>query len=159
MVRRWLIRSLALTVLTLCVTVWVGSYWLTAFVTYSHTSSVQIVVNYGKCSYDYASSHSVVEETDWQVRVRPIAFDIMSASGEDKFLDKYTWKFLGFKYFHINSPWTDVSITIPLYFPSLLAALGLWFVWRKTGPIRAGFPIEPALASKAVPSGDDVTAQ
>jgi hypothetical protein len=69
----------------------------------------------------------------------------------------YSWDFLdqrstfcrlGFSY--------GVSInvsffTIPLWFPSLLSLLFLWFTWRKTRRKAKGkaFPIEPAVEAKS----------
>jgi hypothetical protein len=45
----------------------------------------------------------------------------------------------------------------PLWFPTLLSALALWFVWRKTHSpyCKKGFPVEPAPTPPASPDSGD----
>ena len=53
--------------------------------------------------------------------------------------NKTDYRFLGFSII----PWLFVSF--PLWFPTLLSALLLWFIWRKTPAERnsRGFPVAP----------------
>jgi hypothetical protein len=54
-----------------------------------------------------------------------------------------TWHFMGFTY---DDRIVGRGATIPLWFPTLLSALLLWFVWRKTRatPVGRAFPVEVA---------------
>jgi hypothetical protein len=133
MVRRWIIRSLALMLLTLCVTAWVGSYWR------------EIVA--------YEKSQSFQRGGFFAGRLCLLSCDAGQIIWSDKTLYEfavYNWDIqanyhiLGFHFVHCKFPeWTE--IIIPLWFPTLLSALLLWFVWWKTKPrkMRQGFPIEP----------------
>jgi hypothetical protein len=139
MIRRWLIRSLCLALLTLCVTAWVGSYW------------EQICV---KC---YSASHAFDAEVlcgamilgdefhpEWH-NARTWWWNIGAANREvsqNQFREtKYHALGFGLK----PSPADPyVYAMIPLWFPTLLSALFLCFVWRKTRhkPPSRGFPVE-----------------
>ena len=128
MIRRWLIRSLALTLLTLCVVAGVGSYWRSVVVSY-HAGLDCIVEIMSIESRRFGLSWS-----NWPPIQR----------WEVGFWETGAWprgpvRFMGF---HVN----ERGITIPLWFPTLLSALLLWRVWRKTRPKfnGRGFPVEAA---------------
>jgi hypothetical protein len=141
---RWLIRGLTLTLLALCVLAWVGSRWQTVGVRYfvrDFTYAVEL--EQGCVSAGHDNYHFLLfgqEHDGWDFFHRPAALPTGFFGG---------FGFVSWKSF----PLSFWRVTVPLWFPTLLSALLLWFVWRKTGakPIGGAFPVE-ITATK--PGGD-----
>lgn len=145
MVRRWLIRSLPLMLLTLCVVVWVGSYFETVWAWHN---AGMIERNLGcECgSITFTEYHDFTPSVNgWHWYHQP--------SVKAPFEEGYrscTYKFLGFAYQpdwgHFATGW---YVIIPTWFPTLLSVLLLWLVWRKTKakPLGGAFPIDPAAST------------
>jgi hypothetical protein len=141
MIRRWLIRGLLLTLLTLCVTAWVTSYSQGIGIVYSGNSQVSVLgEGKGEAVLDLEfMTPSVGAGPGWEVG--------HSADPDTGFANAQ-YHFLGFgfaKSVAIAAGGTQVSrwtVWIPLWFPTLLTALLLWFVWRKTRAKPRGFPVE-----------------
>ena len=135
--KRWLIRGLALTVLTLCVVAWVGSYWSSIAL---YNKDFEITLSRGRvlCALDGPSA-----TTDLEMRVK----DSYDWSEWDRRVD--VW-FFGFT---ADYRAEVIQWTIPLWFPTLLAALVLWLVWRKTRakPVGGAFPVEVAVQGEGTP--------
>jgi hypothetical protein len=147
MFRRWLIRSLALTLLTLCVVVWVGSYrwyfvWKRDYIRgggYCGRDSIEI--NFGQLEISRILEGMAPLGTKWGIYQHgpygPMAFDYSHS----------TYHFAGFAF----TPTDGLQIImVPFYFPTLLSAALLWLVWRKTKPNYngKGFPVEPTAKAK-----------
>ena len=147
MVRRWFIRGLALTLLALCVVAWVGSYWQHVWTTYVvrlHDPTFQVLCGSFVCGM---SNDPVFASGVWVWSHRP-------AKRED-FLRAYQKTTHHFAGFVVDWPHLEPAdhqfhpfwlLVIPLWAPTLLSALLLWFLWRKTKPKDVGraFPVEIA---------------
>ena len=160
MIRRWLIRGLALTLLTLCVGAWVGSYWRAVTIERRNSSGVQAaIIEWG--AVGIVSIDGKIDP-QWHWNVNPARKSLSHVSywrwywsmgnGNTLFL------FLGFHYNRHHGFGqggrleNDVSITMPLWFLALHSALLLWLVWgRATAkPVGGAFPVEAtATATKS----------
>lgn len=133
MIRRWLIRSLALLLLTLCVVAWVGSYWHAIEIDHDDETSISLIMGKGRAAFflAYPSDKPPSWHPGWRLPTYPI--DVINWSGDSDVI--------GFRFHHSRRGW---SLMIPLYFPTLLSAFLLWLVWRKTRakPIGGAFPVE-----------------
>jgi hypothetical protein len=152
MLRPWIIRSLALALVLCFLMAWAASYWVTAiFVHYvamgggSTGQNGFVAIRTGQISFlregpllsaDWQASLTSNTYTDWWV---------------PEFLDGYSagakFRFLGF-YFDNG---TDLFVSIPLWLPTILAGLFLWWVWRKTRGNLAtrGFPVEVSVPHRS----------
>ena len=124
MLRRSIIRGLAIALLTLCVTAWVGSYC--RIISLDHGLSpdrIVMEINRGRFVLDWSA---LFLSGNWQVTVGET--DVNPQPG-----------LLGFFL-------CGVGFFMPLWFPTTLSAGLLWLVWRKTRPkyTGKGFPVEPA---------------
>ena len=141
MMLRWLIRSLFIAFAVICVVVWASSYWRGVDFVFSGNSHNLMGYGHGR-AYLLSIKNSAPQPFYWDIRVQ-------NTSGptdwrmENREAD---YAFFGFSFLH-RSQWS--FITIPLYFPTLLSALLLWLVWRKTRakPIGGAFPVEPTAKS------------
>ena len=146
MLRRWLIRALALTLLTLCVAAWVGSYWQWAGIN-RHYHGYRVAVNCGAgLIYSQVLDHEpfVMSEWGWGHGVPFPEYIRTTTAGEE-------YGFAGFGYqFTPGATHDSWDMKVPLWAPVLLAAGLLWLLWRKTRPPYhgKGFPIEPAAPPK-----------
>ena len=145
--KRWIIRSIFIGLLTFCVVAWVGSCLCVIRAGHPRSGMYAILadhrINLGRnCDrrHEPAGYHP---PSGW------IEVDRLNLSSGEQFWassDKYTdWHFMGFSYLGYEWGW---DTTMPLYFPTLLSALLLWFGWRKTKSKAVGgaFPAEPAKA-------------
>jgi hypothetical protein len=132
MLRRWIIRSLALALLTLCLTAWVGSYWRRCDVQYKRNFWNDLTVNSGRIDFQ-----RVPNEFEKVARLR---FETNNPYdwGDSKGFD---YHFIGFGFLHFPRSW---ELQFPLWFPTTLSAGCLWLVWRKSRPKYSGkgFPVE-----------------
>ena len=127
---RWLIRGLALMLLTLCVGAWVGSYWRAIGIAYSGTERCLVL--------DEGNGKAVfgVEFLPPGVPLWP-GWHFLRKVYLDAGYDNSPYHLMGFA-FQKRVDSTIIGRTsvwwvwVPLYFPTLLSALLLWFVWRKT---------------------------
>jgi hypothetical protein len=145
MVRRWLIRGLALTLLTLSAVAWVGSYF----------EGVQRANNYWGYATDFTLGNGSADIWVEQMAGHGLIIYVGWMYGRsDKYDMRAEYEHLDCKYFgfgvtlpalhpHEKNPeyW---SVFFPLWFPTLLSALFLWLVWRNTRPRYngKGFPIQ-----------------
>jgi hypothetical protein len=149
MIRRWLIRALALTLLTLCAVAWVGSYSKMVGYNYAAKNWYSVIWANGRVSF------AVVDAAKPGFNVKPppkgSSFTIRAPSA--LYWDYYgrlaEYQFVGF----VAHRGYDSYIIIPLWFPTLLSAALLWLVWRKTRPNYngRGFPVEPARKEATTP--------
>jgi hypothetical protein len=150
MIRRWLIRGLALTLLTLCVVAWVGSYFQQHwFGRYAWDRYSICVLAYGSIiwdKYDLKHVENPMEIRPWRPWSDWLPPELDFTPWGHRAPKNWT---LGFAYmpWDIRGEW---NATVPLWFPTLLSALLLWFVWRKTRPAYngRGFPVEVAANGK-----------
>jgi len=142
MVRCWLIRSLALTLLTLCVVVCVGSYWRWTGIRRVGDNKILreirntdiVDLECGRIGYSHLYPPSTPFHW-WEFEYG--SYISNPWSGWDS---TAIFHGIGFAFGQNGLGW---FVTIPLYFPTLLSALLLSVVWRKTKPKVMGFPIEP----------------
>lgn len=141
MVRRWLIRSFFIALCVLCVGAWMGSYFQAVFVHYFARTHVLTWGAYDGF-LDFADQDSpVFSSATWTWR--HIATDHKEAQEEYR---ASPYHFAGFAYNNHTVGTQYWSVQVPLWFLTFISALLHWFVWRKTRPRMAGFPVEPAKA-------------
>ena len=137
MIRRWLIRGLALTLLALCIVAWAGSYGRGAYIRHESDGWQEWAeLETGGMGFEWCRVSGPVQ-FHWLWGTMSIEPDFWMVWGEDDIC--------GWTGFHLMNRENQKSVVIPLWFPTLLsAALGL-FVWRKTRPKYngKGFPVEP----------------
>lgn len=143
--RRWLYRGLALTLLTVCVVAWVGSYWQAYLIRYFERPT-------------YISANLAVGRLDIQRFVVSPDQDLVVPGRwlfDERVPNRHDWRAwnyrgLGFSYQEPLPPLSGWELTIPFWFPTLLSGLGLLLSWRKTKPKQIGraFPIEPTAKPK-----------
>jgi hypothetical protein len=148
MLHRWIIRSFFIGLCVVCVGIWTGSYFQAVNVEYTGLErdrwySVEcgslIFCNYGFPSAVLHWNDSVASDT-WIWSHRRARSEFMH---NPYFTAEY--RFAGFSYSCDPGVFrSSFQMSIPLYFPTLLGAFLLWFVWRKTGVRSAGgaFPAE-----------------
>jgi hypothetical protein len=135
MKKSWLIRDLALTLLTLCVVAWVGSYWRCLYFACESGRPFTVIWNVVGIARGrfWTRTHWPSRVDEFGLCTRPLGKD-------------YQWGTSGFMGFSLQ--WgVRGAIVIPLYLPTLLSALLLWFVWRETRAKPRGFPVEPVVKS------------
>jgi hypothetical protein len=140
MFRRWFIRSLALALLTLCVTAWVGSYWRLIEMERWDRHRIICQGQWGEiCLYCEDKRRTAPLEVTWRCySSEPLLIQAIYGSTPHHFAGFAFERFSG-NYWHVF---------IPLWFPTLVSALLLWFVWRKTRAkvVGGAFPVELAKA-------------
>jgi hypothetical protein len=143
--RRRIIRSLALALLMLCLTAWVGSHFRSVSFFYSRDaiSGLVLDVKYGSLRIFTSGQMSVVSEH----------FDWFFGSASPRLPGELPARtYLGFGW--DSAPAVEsMTVLIPLWFPTTLSAGFLWLVWRKTRPNSTGkgFPVEPAATETTKP--------
>ncbi len=153
MMRRWLIRALALALLTLCVGAWVGSYWRLFEVDYSSGKvSRNLIILCGRIRFarQLSAREGWTCDSEWVWRSDTLKED--DSMRQEYPLTQYHWAGLALWTGMVGPPdGKGCLVHIPLWFPTLLSALLLWLVWRKTRPKYngRGFPVEAA--GKEVP--------
>jgi hypothetical protein len=139
MVRLWLIRSLALTLLTLCIMAWVGSYFQPLEIGYRE-------------SYDYFDGVALSEGRifffhDWYSPsfLPPPKFSVRQGSA-DNFPNFEAGPDLGFG---LSRSSYHGWLAIPFWFITVLTLVSFYFALRITRvkAIVGGFPIEPTAKS------------
>ena len=137
MKKRWLIRSIFMGLLTLCVTAWVGSFCWEIEVYHYGERRVGAGIYWGRVCAFWVEVAG--DDPKWGVVCIP-ASNLSEGrwSDKDDFFDKFNW--CGFC---VAGPPLNQA-TIPFWFPTLLSALLLWFVWRKTKAKPRGSPVEVA---------------
>ena len=142
---RWFIRAFAIALLTLCVSGWGGSYFYGGFISYTSRGhsyiTYSINTHMGGVRF-YYNDHGRPgwPSPGWEVEHGRSALSFDDCS--------WDWRFLGIGYHYFDfAPYSrgiSHCIGIPFWFPSLLSAGLLWFVWRKTRmkDVGRGFPVE-----------------
>ncbi len=140
MIWRWVIRGLAVALLTLCVAAWVGSYFEEVTLIYCSKPGAfwqTLGINRGEIVYSEIPDWRDSAAWTWRLSHGP-PFDWHDAYSGTKYHGG------GFAYQPI-APSSSFSIAFfPMWFLSLLSAGLLWVAWRKTrrrGTGR-GFPVE-----------------
>ena len=149
MLRRWIIRGLTLTLLTLCVVAWVGSYWRCVSVNHwRNKTDVDVsIIAHGRLLLHSAEFKTITTPTArWSVG------NLDAGRNDLKIFDRYsTFSFGGFALLY-GDPDRTINrlrgVSIPLWFPTLLSGMLLWFVWRKTKAKPKGFPVETTATAK-----------
>jgi hypothetical protein len=146
MFRRWIIRSLFIGLLMLGVGVWVGSYWRGVEVRYfGQHHQFAVAATYGSaciCDVDVIENSHAYSYWGWS----------LESAEDSRFIrDVYRleeYQFLGFAYQPRHAGPSMWQVFIPLWFPTLLSALFLLIVIRKTRSEISGkaFPVEPISA-------------
>ena len=144
MIRRWIIRGLCIWTLLLCIGLWIlcgiryGYLWYE-----SHNRELTLDAINGQIRINcYRDTHI---RASWGYRIfrnDPSQFwpSLQEPRPDDAIHHFY---YAGFSFYSSNGdPLWEVSI--PGWFPTLLSAALLWFVWRKTRPTQLGqgFPVE-----------------
>jgi hypothetical protein len=149
MFRRWFIRSLALTLLTLCVVAWVGSYWARVW---------RVGITFEHCDYFLLENGSTL--IDVAKRVAPVDYLLAGWHLEKAYpvdmqmnYEHFDFRLAGFAVIPSTVHADNLAVFFPLWFPTLLSALLVVFAWRKTRakPVGGAFPVEPAKSGEKQP--------
>jgi hypothetical protein len=138
MLRRWLIRGLALTFLALCVFAWAASYWFQIRVIHRSKTESGLGISSGRLYFYHLPPPLFYLDTGWSL------FSQRSPEGwfewDTKTADA---AFLGFGVLRAKDYF---GITLPLWFPAFFLAFSFLFIWRLTRPKPIGrhFPVKPA---------------
>ena len=149
MIRRWLIRSIFIGPCVVCVVVWVMSYW--------YVGAVRIPIGFSCVRLNGALGSLYLWAQDRNTGGSDWVFRTPDPGLTDALLREYqsSQHFGGFAYSYLS--WPDhylLMVILPLWFPTTLSAILLWFAWRKTGAKRPGgaFPVEAiAMITEAKP--------
>ena len=152
--RRWIIRGVFLSLLVLCVGGWGWSYWFLDGIERRGSPNAGIRTLNGYLVADYITPGRGSGWFCWQRSVRDLGDPYYALWGEFGFK---TTSFLGFAVGEVDTYWGKPLppsssarryVQIPLYFPALLSALGVLYVWRKTrvtADFKTAFPVEPVV--------------
>ena len=145
MLRRWMIRSLTLTLVLCFLTAWVASYWITAVLVHyvpmggGIGQNGLIAIRTGQISF---LREGPLLSTNWQ---GGLTSNTVTRWWVPQFLDYYfansDFRFLRFHFYHGSK---NQFVSIPFWFLTILAGLLLWWAWRNTrGKSATGaFPVE-----------------
>ena len=139
MLRRWLMFGLALLLLTLCLAAWGVSYWRQLYAFHNGKTYLSFTLSSARVLIRWGSKLDL--GPGWH-------FYTQEVESWDDLDQRATFCWLGFSY----GPGFDFPyFTIPLWFPSLLSLLLVWFTWRKSRrkPEGKAFPIEPSVETKS----------
>jgi hypothetical protein len=139
MIRRLIVRGLAVTLLAVCVVAWVGSYFRWGKIRRFqgldmwHLEVCNGVVHFG----DIYMLDAMPVVWDWRMRQPDRDVVRMWYSGCD-------FGGAGFAYVRMKGISTMGRVVVPLWFPTVLAAGAVCLLWRRTrGPGEgSGFPVE-----------------
>ena len=152
MFQRWLIRGMALTLLTLCVAAWAASCLTTVWVEYDSP----------RWGWSLSLESGTLRAND----VRSLDGKMLQLGAHGWFAGwheanqlmadppPFLYRLGGFGYWSRSlAPYGHRSVGAPLWFPTLLSALLLWLAWRKTRPMYngRGFPVVPAPKEATTP--------
>jgi hypothetical protein len=160
MLRRWIIRSLAIALLTLCVTAWVGSYFEGVEVRYSSAPHhYSLMLGAGELfTWDQFNGWSAPPgfgPPQWFEGHGQ--FDARMRAGVQRLYKAIPYHLLGFAWQPYRAPPdADQRMMIPLWFPTTLSAAFLCLAWRKTRPKHTakGFPVEVEKLSRGSDGGN-----
>jgi hypothetical protein len=136
---------MAMGLVMLCVAAWVGSYFYSPAL-YFFTGSHEVTLEPGGGSMSFCLSDNGWP-VDIQLHMQPYSSQLWQDWNAQA--EYHCGGFAYFPYTKLRSSW---EIHIPFYFTTLLSAMLLWLIWRKT---RAkyngkGFPVEVAGSGKKV---------
>jgi hypothetical protein len=140
MVRKWIIRSLAMSLLTLCVVAWVGSWWKWIGFQYGHGDCALFILKV-ECGTVEVANRNLTYIAAFEWGLRPA-----ECEAHQNVLQGCRHRVFGFASDTDTGAWHDKEFFMPFWFPTLLSALLLRVLWRKTRPKYSGksFPVEPA---------------
>jgi hypothetical protein len=145
MLRRQLIRSCLISLLSLCIAAWVASYfWQVEGESVGKTRVWALEAVGGGLELSTGENHRSGYSPPLSVGWQPASAEYVSVRYESCELH---WGGFGWNHWAFRGVF---RVLIPLWLPTTLAALLLWFAWRKTKPKAAGraFPIEPTVKAK-----------
>lgn len=140
MFRRWLIRGLALALLMLGLVAWVGSYARAIVIHDVGRTWIRMSVSAGRMGFRQGDT-AIALSPGWHADV--FRSDIDRWMDFDTMAQHHAFGFATYR--NTTYKTIDRAMTVPIWFPTLLSALLLWLLWRRTKPIpkAQGFPIEP----------------
>ena len=115
-------RLLGLVMLILCILAWIGSYWRGFFIGFGR---IDPLGGWYTPLLAIANGRIALNWPNWSGDL-DIGFAIPSK-----------WRTTGFIGFYIENRY----ITVPLWFLTMLSALILCFLWRKSRAMAKGFPV------------------
>jgi hypothetical protein len=149
-----MIRSLTLSLVLCCLTAWVASVWVTAilvhYVAVGGGATAQngfLAIRTGQISF---LREGPLLSANWQAGLTGNTFTSWWVPGcLNEYYAASTVRFLGF-YFRNGS---SLFVSIPLWFPTIVTGLLLWWAWRSTrGHAATGaFPVENSARIPATP--------
>jgi len=134
---RWPLRTLTIALLTLCLSLWTGSYFHSFYIAYNPSlGKSYFAATYTGGVYFVSTNGIDTSPPGWRFEPNRKALSFNNA------FIVFDKKILGFTYHKRQTRiW---QLGIPFWFPSLLSATLLWSTWRQTRPKPAaqGFPVE-----------------
>jgi len=140
MVKRWLIRSVFMLPIVVCVVGWAWSGWYGGWIAFGHRGYA------AGCSQDNGTARMTVSGGPHAIEGWIIHFYRLSPSPQFwPLTSSSTHCYLGFSVIHEAAPDWSTSMSVPYW--SLLLVFGglLFLVWRMTRPKndpRTAFPVE-----------------
>jgi hypothetical protein len=136
MVGRWIVRGLTVTLLAMCVAAWVGSYWWSAGVEYKPGLCYGVFATGGRI--EVVRREPFFEDPGWHLsgfRTNPRHIPDLERDATRRWLVA-----------NVGGGETYWWVTVPMWAPAAVLALGAWVVWRKTRAKSGGqgFPVVPA---------------
>jgi hypothetical protein len=138
MTRRWFVRGVLIALCTLCALAWVGSYFQMVGLQRSSPGRVLLIgIDCGSALIFSSVDLAPPRASLWYVYHEPAYFE--RARRNYRNMD---YHFVGFAFQQVPGAPPDYFVFVPLWFPTTLSALLLWFGWRKTRARPSGFPLE-----------------
>jgi hypothetical protein len=138
MVRKWIIRGLAVALLAVCVVAWVGSYFWCGQSTLARGRHLWVgSILWGTVSLEDLSLGPNSDASAWMVYLRPADHAVSREA-----YAACDFRFAGFGY---RGGWGSGggAAMVPMWFVTLVAGGGAWWMWRRTrGTGGRGFPVE-----------------
>jgi hypothetical protein len=134
--RRWIIRSISIGLLLLCVTGWGCSFLCWAGIqNRQDATTYEMTVSQGTGQLDLRWGYETSTPEGWSLDIGKIGDGFPTPAGS---------RALGFHIAYENSP-TDIGdfeVDVPLWFPTGVSVILVWLAWRKTRPVGHAFPVE-----------------
>ena len=145
---RWTIRGTCLTLLVICMGLWVLSYFYTAAVVHMGSSEFRAGVAGGRVEVAHIRVHLRgpfgLRASGWFTELYAVP------PGRPFTLHLLDGRVLGFTVDPVLFAWRNWDVRIPFWFPTVLLALLSLSAWRNTGRGKPGrgFPVEPRASQR-----------
>ena len=155
MKKRWVIRGFFISLLTLCVFAWMGSYWQECDLGYvGHSWCVWLVTDRGVVSVSVEYGHQEPPKWFFLHYDHPLPGFLQIVDGPwGAGYQTSAYHFMGFAYTSFRPTSNLWAVWVPFWFPTFLSALTLWRVWQPKRGRPLAPPADTAAAESATTAG------